>query len=374
MNKHTQKILSYTKNLKVLFVEDDRFFMEETALLFKEYFKEVHIAYDGEEGLKKYLNLCNDNSNYIDLIITDINMPNKNGIEMIKEVYKHNEMQEILVLSAHNETSNLMKLIELGISDFLIKPIQMSQFQKSILKISKNIHNKKSKRDFLIIQSKQAAMGEMIDIIGHQWLSQISIMKLRTDYIKYELDEKCLKYMEKYIEKQKNSYVDLEQTIKEFRRFFNNSQNIQSKSIKKLISQTLILVHDLSKKHNLEISYDVDENIRVDVISNEIKHLFLNLIQNSIQAFEDNKIKNRQVNFEVKLQDEKVILIYCDNAGGISKEIINKIFESKVTSKSYGSGMGLYLCNMILKKINAKIKAYNVENKACFEIEFKRKC
>ena len=120
-------VYEYSKDFNVLYVEDDEFLLEETTELLEDFFKSITTAVDGQEGLEKYKNYKEQTNQYFDLVITDINMPRLDGGVMIEKIRAINEAQAIIVLSAYNESSRLLDLIHLGISNFVMKPIETEQ-------------------------------------------------------------------------------------------------------------------------------------------------------------------------------------------------------------------------------------------------------
>ena len=111
-----RKVLEYTEDLKVLYVEDDEDLLEETVEILEDYFLLLDTAVNGQEGLDKYNTYFEQNNSYYDLIITDINMPIMDGEELIREVGRINIEQVIIVISAYSESSRLVGLIQKGIS------------------------------------------------------------------------------------------------------------------------------------------------------------------------------------------------------------------------------------------------------------------
>jgi len=114
-------LIEFSKPLSVLYVEDDIGIRDNYTKLFSEFFSLIDCADNGQEGLEKF------KQKKYDLVITDINMPKMNGIEMIEHIIKDTPDQSIVVTSAHNESHYLMELIELGIESFLIKPINFTK-------------------------------------------------------------------------------------------------------------------------------------------------------------------------------------------------------------------------------------------------------
>ncbi|WP_228448218.1 response regulator transcription factor [Sulfurospirillum diekertiae] len=134
---HTVYLLTHTMSL--LYIEDDSSFLEESSEVFKELFEEVVTATDGEIGYIEYDQFFQKTGSFFDIVVTDINMPNMNGIELIQKIYEHNPMQTIIVISAHNEPQYLLELVNLGIEQFLLKPNNydtiLNVFHKSASKV-----------------------------------------------------------------------------------------------------------------------------------------------------------------------------------------------------------------------------------------------
>ena len=130
-------------DLKVLYVEDNSIVLKSTMYILEEFFDYIDTAEDGRVGLEKYEAFYKENNYNYDIVITDINMPQMNGIDMSKEIYNLNKEQNIIVISAHNESNYLIELINIGISNFILKPININHLQQVIFRVSDVISNKK---------------------------------------------------------------------------------------------------------------------------------------------------------------------------------------------------------------------------------------
>lgn len=126
-----------TKDFHVLYVEDDEISREQLQEMFELLFASVDIACDGVEALEKY-----KQKDY-DIVITDVNMPRMDGLELIKHIHDINEAQKVIILSAYNDSQNLLKAIDVGVDRFLIKPLQTEQLKYILLKVAKEIHANK---------------------------------------------------------------------------------------------------------------------------------------------------------------------------------------------------------------------------------------
>ncbi|WP_321778655.1 response regulator [Sulfurimonas sp.] len=89
--------------------------------------------------LKKYKNYYNDNSSHYDIVLSDIQMPNLNGVELTSKLYNINPSQLLIILSAHDDSKYLMPLINLGIEQFIKKPIDYQELLRALLNSSKKI-------------------------------------------------------------------------------------------------------------------------------------------------------------------------------------------------------------------------------------------
>lgn len=135
------KVYELTKDLNILYVEDDLNFAKETSEVFDELFDKVDMAYDGEEAITKYLKYYESNNKYYDIVITDISMPKQNGLSLIECIYKINKSQNIIVISAHNNSENLFELVNMGIEQFLLKPLDFSKVLQTIYDCALKLKN-----------------------------------------------------------------------------------------------------------------------------------------------------------------------------------------------------------------------------------------
>lgn len=131
----------YAKNLNVLLVDDDNFIKEETNELLSEIFKFVDVASDGDEAINKYKEFYTKNNQYFDIVISDVHMPNLNGVELTRLIYKLNPEQKLIIISAYSQSTNLIDFINLGVSQFITKPIDINLFIEILFDVSKQLYS-----------------------------------------------------------------------------------------------------------------------------------------------------------------------------------------------------------------------------------------
>ena len=122
-------IIGTSKTLNLLYVEDDENARKASLELFGDFFENIVVASDGQDGLNKF------KENNIDVIITDINMPKMIGTDMINEIKKIDEKVSVIFLSAYNEPSFLSEGIRLGVDGYLLKPLRPKDIIQVLSKI-----------------------------------------------------------------------------------------------------------------------------------------------------------------------------------------------------------------------------------------------
>ena len=231
----------------------------------------------------------------------------------------------------------------------------------------------KEKEKMVIHQSKLSAMGEMISMIAHQWrqpLSTISSMltriKLKNDMNKLDkifLDN-MLSDMNKYIQ-----YMST--TIDDFRNFFTIDSKKELLSLNEIVLSASKMLEKTFLSQKIKIEITNKELTKINLPKNELIQVVLNILNNAKDAFLEKNISNSiiKISFEEERNQQKIFIE--DNAGGISENIISKIFNPYFSTKTKknGSGLGLYICKNILEKDNlGDIEVSNIENGTIFII------
>lgn len=148
-----KELLDDTKKFSILFVEDHDELRENTREILKKFFKNAHSARDGDEALKQYKNFYAQESQYYDIILSDIQMPKLDGVELVEQIYAINPYQTIIMLSAHDDAKYLIPLINLKIEQFIKKPIDYQDLLSTLQKATKKLLSKKEQQSQFIQHS-----------------------------------------------------------------------------------------------------------------------------------------------------------------------------------------------------------------------------
>ncbi len=244
-------------------------------------------------------------------------------------------------------------------------------------KIQEEINKRLEQEQILIQQSKLAAMGEMIGNIAHQWrqpLSQISAIHMNM-LATYEFNEFTQEYLNEKIEEADMLTTYMTQTISDFQNFFNPEEEKQLFSVKEACEKASFIIKSALKYHNIELILDVVDDEEVNGYQNEYSQVILNILSNAKDILLERAIKNPRVKVEIRNGKEYNIVKIEDNAGGVEKSIINKIFEPYFTThhKTQGTGIGLYMSkNIIEREMDGFINVKNTDNGACFTVKIPR--
>lgn len=273
----------------------------------------------------------------------------------------------------------VLTIIMLAISFYVIKLLEKS-FYEYREKILEEAQKNRQKDTILAQQSKMAAMGEMIANITHQWRQPLSVISTAVTGLKFEKEMDILKDDNFYrgMDSIHNSVMHLSKTIDDFRNFFKPNKDKINFNLKDVVEKTLKL---LSSQFDINNIYFIKncENIKIHGAENELVQVLINIINNSKDALKNTDNK-RLIFIDVFKQDNKVILLIKDTAGGINKSIINKVFEPYFTTKKdKGTGIGLYMSKQIIAdSLNGEIAVSNetfvhenIQYKgACFKLTF----
>ncbi len=172
-----------------------------------------------------------------------------------------------------------------------------------------------------------------------------------------------------------NQVTYMTNTINDFQKFIMPSNKEIEFNIKEAIESMLQIVHHNMKYNNIKISLYIKEDTKLEVYGykNEFMQSCLNIVNNAKDALLSKDYKNRRI--DIKLFNEKnwLIIKIKDNAGGIKKKNMNKIFEPYFTTKDNGHGIGLYMTKVIIEdKMKGKIFVENVEEGAMFTIKLEQ--
>lgn len=124
-----------SKNLSVLYVEDDLILRKQTQKVFENLFKCVDVAENGKDALTQYMQYHKSTGTHYDILLSDIQMPFLDGIELTRKIFAINANQKVVIISAYDDKKYLIDLIDLGVDAFMEKPITSDKILPVLYKI-----------------------------------------------------------------------------------------------------------------------------------------------------------------------------------------------------------------------------------------------
>ena len=273
--------------------------------------------------------------------------------------------------------NHLNKTLKIKVNE---KTKELNEMNKNLEKLVKEKTKELiQKEKILNHQSKMAAMGEMLENIAHQWRQPLSLISTAATGAKIKKDFGTLSDNDFYetMDMINNSTQHLSTTIDDFRNFFNNDKNASTFNINKPIEKVLSLINSKLKNRDIHVIKNT-QDVEVTALINEFIQVLINIINNSLDAFEEHNLEKKFIFIDLYKDNNSLILKIKDNAGGIKEELLNRIFEPYFTTKhkSQGTGIGLYMSMEIIKKhmngdINVSNEEYIYDNIKCKGAQFK---
>ena len=181
-------MLNRVKNLTILCVEDNLGVKKRLVNTLKFYFKTVMEAIDGKEAYEIY------KTSKLDAIITDIDMPNMDGIELAKKIRIEEKNIPIIILTAYSNEEYLLELINLKVDHFILKPINAQKLEVALKKVFGDIEVIKIDETLHINLNSMEILdnGDAIKITNRERLFLELLHKNRTNVTTYQNIQDCV--------------------------------------------------------------------------------------------------------------------------------------------------------------------------------------
>ncbi len=365
-----KKLQEKAKYLTILCVEDEKDLRESIVLFLKKFFKSVDSAEDGLQGFKKYM------SNHYDIVLTDIQMPKMDGLELLKEIKRMHPDRQGIILSAFDHKEYLLKAIEVRVDHYITKPIDVNLMAATLLSSIETLELRaelEQQREIIINQSRTSAMSDKLLYISHHWRQPLNAVAVSIQSLSfaYELEELNKEYLDKQIAKSMEIIQSLSSSLDQFRSFFVDGSQ-KSFNPFTAIDELVALLKDTFENDEIDIKYSMKNKINaIDKIEvkgdvNEFKQVVLSILNNSKDAIHNvRKDKNNyrgEIYFAFIDSAHSIDIVVKDNGGGADPKVLNRVFDPFFTTHNIAEkkGLGLYIANMIIcKKMGGELKLEN---------------
>ncbi len=249
------------------------------------------------------------------------------------------------------------------------------------LKVKEALEEKHQQEQILIQQSKMAVMGEMIAFIAHQWKQPLAITSsvISKEKIKNELSTQPKGLEDQFFDSVLAQLTYMDKTISDFSGFFKPDRKKEFFSLSSSIEDVLKILEYQLSKHQIQVENRVPEaTFMIEGYRNEFSQVLLNVVSNAKDAICEKMEKGSissgegKIRIEATFETNKIHLLICDNGGGIPEDKLPDIFHSYITTKTKGTGIGLYMSKIIMEThMQGSISASNREEGACIDLELR---
>lgn len=361
----------------ILIVDDEQEVVEQNLLLLEVEGYEVMTANNGKDAIEVVKN------GGVDIILLDYFMPGFTGEEVVKEIRNFNneviiilqtgysgekpplEMLERLDIQGyHDKTEGSDKLL-LWVAASVRSCSQLRENKRMFEEIqlaNKTIETIKKDHDKLMEQQKLAFVGELtwsiteklnIPIWGIRGLYD-NLDSLAKEYnesidspeVTKEDHREIAKEITDCVEKSKAHINDLEEIVHVLKTQLMRIEEAQDITVEELVNKSHTIFQKELKIHHCSLKQDIQNPLAVIKNGDILVIVLNNLILNSVQAYGEN---GGEIQVKAENIDNNIRISVVDYAEGISKDVQEKIFKEVVTNKKSNLGLGLYICNAIVK-------------------------
>jgi PAS domain S-box-containing protein len=237
--------------------------------------------------------------------------------------------------------------------------------------VTTKVQLEEEQRKLEIIQERQATMGQMMDIMLHQWNQPLTVIGSIVADMQFNNifgngnDEAATRYDE--IER---NLQLMGRTISTFRDFMRSDQGVEAVNLNTLLEDFLFLFRNAFKAKNVDIVLQAcKQKVTVAVDANKLQQVLLSLLSNSYDAITHNTEGKGKITITSEPSHEGAVVVFEDNGGGIPESIIDQVFDYGVTAnKPEGTGTGLAIASQLVNEMGGSISVENAELGARFMI------
>lgn len=364
------------KQMKLLYVEDEIPFRDKLMPMLSRRFKEIIVADNGKEGLERY------HPSSIDIVLSDIRMPIMNGLEMAQEIKKINPKAIIIFATAHNENEFLMEAIELGCHGFILKPINLDNFENTLKRAVSELildANIEQQRRLLCEEMRFKSLSLLLHNIAHYWRQPLTSAMLTLDNMNFLYQEGSLtpQTAQSMTDRGEKALENLSQTIEFFSQLYQNNDYSSHFNLQETILKIITILEPGFESHNIIFETYFSTNQTLYLPYNHFCNVIVELFVNAFEAYLKASTPQTKHIIAISLNatPQGIEMSISDHAGGLSQHIQKHLFEPYITTKAptKEAGLGLFsVKTMVERFLHGTISYKALEKGSCFTITLPR--
>jgi PAS domain S-box-containing protein len=241
-------------------------------------------------------------------------------------------------------------------------------------RVEEEVAKNREKDRIMMVQSRQAAMGEMLGNIAHQWRQPLNIVGLIIQDIQdAQLHGQLTPaYLDKSVQRGMEVIQHMSQTIDDFRGFYRTDKGKRTFILNEVIDKVRSFIEASFRNMNITLDVRLESAIEAEGYPNEFSQVLLNILNNARDVLLERKVRSPKITVRLSRQDGRAVVTIGDNGGGIAGDHQERLFEPFFTTKEEGkgTGIGLYMSkNIVEKNMSGRLTARNTAEGAEFRIE-----
>lgn len=262
------------------------------------------------------------------------------------------------------------------VEDALVeKRLELEELNRTLeVRIARTVDELRSKDQMLILQDRRAVMGEMINNIAHQWRQPLNLLGLHIQELPlyYSLGEFSQEYLDEKVQKSMVLIQQMSSTIDDFRSFFKPDKRTVTFGLNQVIASTVSMVAESYREQQITITFDSEGDPSANGYPNQYSQVLLNILMNARDALVEKSVVDGRILIQAFGEAGHSVVTISDNAGGVSEEIMDRIFDPYFTTRGpdKGTGIGLYMSKTIIEKsMGGRLSVKNNNDGAEFRIQ-----
>lgn len=198
-------------------------------------------------------------------------------------------------------------------------------------------------------QSRMEQLGEMIAFIAHQWRGSLHTISTYLLRLRMEMGKCSSTGSEELFDRCEALFQQLSEHIEEVHSLYR--QNDSSKEIKlhTAATQAISLLQPRLSAEHIDVDITIPENYIVSSNNTHLVHVFVVLLENSIDALKQTKQESKQIHINALCESGTITIDFRDNGDGVSAEITHQLFSPGMSTKELSEhGYGLYFARQIV--------------------------
>ena len=359
----------------LVIVDDEPVILQILTAVFEDSPWRVSTCASGREALQLM------QSEGVDLLVTDKNLPDVSGLELLRTARELNDLSEVIVITGYGSLETAISAMELDAFDYVLKPLNnVFDIRRKVQRASekqdiaaenrrlvkelatRNAELERALRDArelqqeLIQSEKLAGIGTLAAGIAHEISSPLFGIMGLAEAVRDEDDLDLCHAHAREIVSYSQSIKDIVVDLSSYSRA-SATEYLTTVELSRVVDDAVRLVQRSADTDGVSFTVSVEPETYVNARTNEVQQVFVNLIKNAVGACRAQPLgRQAQVTVEVGRHPDAVWARVSDNGPGIPPDKLAVVFDPFYTTKPPGKGTGLGL--NIVYRIAAKYRGH----------------